>query len=108
MGKELGTSQDELLAALFYLYQEALKKDARLAQAIQVAIETCEKIGPAGPQSESRQDILKQFYVLREFKKMDDSQKQLFIQEIDCIQTKTQKGTRKAVKKGAGKNALRG
>jgi hypothetical protein len=90
MKKNQDASQDELITALFYLYQEALKKNVRLAAAIQTAIETGEKLGPSTPPSETRQDILKQFYVLREFQKLDEAQKQLFIQEIDGFQAKAE------------------
>ena len=82
-------AEDELITALFYLYQEALKKNAKLAQAIQAAIETGEKLGPSAPRSKSCEDILKQFYVMREFQKLDGSQKQLFLQQIDGFQAKT-------------------
>src|SRR6185312_10018262 len=89
--QEPSQSQDELLAALFYLYQEALKKDAKVAQAIQLAIETSEKLGPAEPRSKDTQDLLKQFYVMREFQKLDALQKQRFIQEIEGFQGKGKK-----------------
>ena len=104
--KNSGASQDELITALFYLYQEALKKNAKLAQAIQVAIETGEKLGPSAPRSKSCEDILKQFYVMREFQKLDDTQKQLFLQEIDSFQAKACKETKFCPSKKKSKRAV--
>jgi len=91
MKKNPESSGDELITALFYLYQEALKGNSKLAPAIQAAIETCENIGPPSPRSKNCEDILKQFYVIREFQKLDDTQKQCFIQKIDDCQVKPRK-----------------
>ena len=102
---EASQSQDELITALFYLYQEALKKDAKLAHAIQVAIETSEKLGPAQPKSKDCQDLLKQFYVMREFQKLDPLQKQRFIQEIDGFQEKGKKRTKSSAGRKTSKHA---
>lgn len=104
--QETSQPQDELLTALFYLYQEALKKDAKLAQAIQVAIETGEKLGPAEPRSKDCQDLLKQFYVMREFQKLDPLQKQHFLQEMDGFHEKRRKNAKAGQEKGASKHAV--
>lgn len=82
------TYQDGLIRALFYLYQEAIKENMpKFAQIIQVAIESCERVEDTADWSRNCEDILKQFYILREFRKLNDLQKQLFIQEIECLQS---------------------
>lgn len=80
--------QDSVITSLCYLYQEAVKENCQeLAQIIQTAIESCEGLEIKGTtHSKGCGDMLKQFYVLREFQKLDDLQKELFIREVEFIQ----------------------
>jgi hypothetical protein len=77
-----------VIQSLLYLYQEALRENIQeLTRIIQVAIESCGQIKNTLALPQNSENILKQYYVLREFQKLDDAQKEQFIQKIECLQT---------------------
>ncbi len=79
--------QDEVIKALCYLYHEALRESkTKIAEVLQTAIESCEKVSDDVEWSNDCKDLLKQFFVMREFQKLDALRKQVFVQEIENFQ----------------------
>lgn len=81
-------NEENVIQSLLYLYQEALRENMQdVARVIQVAIESCERMdGDTASVSKPCDDRLKQFYVMRAFLKLNDMQKEMFIQEIESFQ----------------------
>lgn len=79
--------QNEIVQSLLYLYQETLRGNMQeLSHILQTTIESCGRVKNASSQPLSSGDILKQFYILREFQRLDDRQKELFLQKIEDLQ----------------------
>lgn len=91
MRRSKEVSQDDMMRALLYLREEALRDDMpQVAEMIEAAIESCQKVKNSAAYATLCGDTLKQFYVIRGFLKLNDVQKQVFIQAIQDSQDSLQ------------------
>lgn len=86
--KKRKSCQESIIESLCYLYQEALKENLTdIAYIIQEAIDDSTRYLDSDVlQSKTCESVLKQFRVLCQFQKLNDTQKDLFIRQIECLQ----------------------
>lgn len=88
MKSENGSPQEEIIQSLCYLYYEALKENIQeMALILQQAIERSEQIAfRNAPLSDETKDILKQFFIVQRFQRLNEKQKDLVVRALERIQ----------------------